>query len=148
MTWPAGAVTHPGAHHTQSSFTTGRDWTRVTTYMFFTAPTAERCKRTFPGIRFLIENPMHSVCPPYLFWLNYHKSPYLTCRSLSLLSLQHPPKYPNQLCHRDSGGSMFLQNIRNISTTTQCRNPKDCSHLKSSFCEDMKTIIAVVSCAL
>ena len=101
----------PGAHPTQSGFTTSRDWTRVTTHMFFTALTAER---TFLDIRFPIENPIHSVCPLYLFWLNYHKSPYITCRSLSSLPLQHPRKYPNQLCHPDSGGSMFLRNVRNI----------------------------------
>jgi hypothetical protein len=114
VTCPVGAVTRLGAHHTQSSFTTGRDWTRVTTHIFFTAPTAERYKRNFLEIRFPIENPIHSVCPPYLFWLNYHKSPYVTCRSLSLLSFQHPPKYPNKLCHPDSGGSMFVQNLRII----------------------------------
>ena len=88
---PSRWTSHP------SSFTTGRDWTRFTTHMFFTAPTAERCKRTFLEIKFPIENPVHSVYPPYLFLLNYHKSPYITCRSLSSLSLQHPPKYPNQL---------------------------------------------------
>ena len=138
VTCPIGAFTRPGAHHTQSSFTTGRDWTRVTTHMFFTAPTAERCKRTFLEIRFPIENPIHSVCPPYLFWLNDHKSPYIACRSLSSLSLQHSRKYPNQLYHPDTGGIYVPLKCKEHPATTQCRNPKDCSHLKSSLCEDMK----------
>jgi hypothetical protein len=42
--------------------------------------------------------------------------PYITCNSLSFLKLQEH------------------------STTTQCRNPVDCSHLKSSLCEDVKAI--------
>lgn len=116
MTCPVGAATHPGAHHTQSSFTTGRDWTRDTTCIFFTASIAERYKRKFLEIRFFIENPIHSVCPPYLFWLNYHKSPCVTFRSLSLLSLQHPPKYPNQFCHPDSGGSRNIQPLHSAET--------------------------------